>query len=127
MEAGPQWTGVLLVHDPWTKPTDFSIQKQIRKAIILGKFVKRPLDFFVIKQQPPNFQEEPWFSKIILDIPLPEITNRSSKFISPYLCNRNSDFGDFCAKILKITTSFILYIHLTHVCSNLLIDLFALC
>jgi hypothetical protein len=32
-------------------------------------------------------------------------------FLSPYLCNRNSDFGDSCAKILRITSSFILCIH----------------
>jgi hypothetical protein len=37
-----------------------------------------------------------------------EITNRSLKLFSPYLHNRNSDFGDFCAKILRITSSFIL-------------------
>jgi hypothetical protein len=43
-------------------------------------------------------------------------------FLSSYLCNRNSDFGDSCAKILRIISSFILCIHLTHVCSILLID-----
>jgi hypothetical protein len=32
-------------------------------------------------------------------------------FFLPYLRNRNSDFGDSCAKILRITFSFILYIH----------------
>jgi hypothetical protein len=43
-------------------------------------------------------------------------------FVLPYLCHRNSDFGDYCAKILRITSSFILYVHLTHVCCILLID-----
>jgi hypothetical protein len=43
----------------------------------------------------------------------PEITNRSQKFFSPYLCNRNSDFGDSCAKFLRITHSFISCIHNT--------------
>jgi hypothetical protein len=41
----------------------------------------------------------------------PKITNRSLKSSSPYLFNRNSDFDDSHAKILKITSSFILCIH----------------
>jgi hypothetical protein len=43
-------------------------------------------------------------------------------FFSTYLCNRNSDFGDSCATIFRITSYFILCIHLTHVCCILLID-----
>jgi hypothetical protein len=35
-----------------------------------GKFAKRPLDFFVIKPQSPNFQEDSWFKKIFPNIPL---------------------------------------------------------
>jgi hypothetical protein len=31
-----------------------------------------------------------------------KITNKSPKFFSRYLCNHNSDFGDSCAKILRI-------------------------
>jgi hypothetical protein len=33
-------------------------------------FAKRPLDFMVIKSQSPNFQEDPWFSKIFPNIQL---------------------------------------------------------
>jgi hypothetical protein len=37
-------------------------------------------------------------------------------FFSPYLCNRNSKSSDSCAKILRITSSFILWIHFMYVC-----------
>jgi hypothetical protein len=43
-------------------------------------------------------------------------------FFSPYLCNRNSKLSDSLAKILRITSSFFLCIHITHVCCILLID-----
>jgi hypothetical protein len=33
-------------------------------------FAKRPLSFFEISLQSTKFQEDPWFSKIILDIAL---------------------------------------------------------
>jgi hypothetical protein len=42
-----------------------------------------------------------------------EITNKSPKLFSPYLCNHNSYFGDSCAKILRIFHSFISCIHNT--------------
>jgi hypothetical protein len=41
------------------------------------------------------------------------ITNRSLKFLFPYLCNRNSDYGDSRVKILIITSSLISCIHNT--------------
>jgi hypothetical protein len=43
-------------------------------------------------------------------------------FLLPYLGNRNSNFSDSCAKILRINSFFILCIHLTHVYCILLID-----
>jgi hypothetical protein len=42
---------------------------------------------------------------------LGEILVGPYNFFSPYLHNRNSDFGDSCTKILRITSSFILCIH----------------
>jgi hypothetical protein len=42
-----------------------------------------------------------------------EIINKSLKFFSPYLCNRNSDFDNSLGKILRITSSFISCIHNT--------------
>jgi hypothetical protein len=43
-------------------------------------------------------------------------------FKTPYLFNHNSKCGDSCAKILRITCSYILYSQLAHVCCILLID-----
>jgi hypothetical protein len=95
------------------------------KIIYPRKFARRPLGFFVIKLQSPNFQEDPWFSKIFPNISLATFQKFQIgpyNFFFPYLWNRNSDFGDSLPKILGITSSFILCIHLTHACCILLID-----
>jgi hypothetical protein len=42
-------------------------------------------------------------------------------FKTPYLFNHNTKSSDYCIRILRIT-SFVLYIHLTHVCCILVID-----
>jgi hypothetical protein len=69
MEGGPWWTRVLVVHDPWTKPTEFSV-KNNPKINYPRKFAKRALGFFIIKPQSPNFLEDLWFLKIFPNIPL---------------------------------------------------------
>jgi hypothetical protein len=43
-------------------------------------------------------------------------------FKNSYLFNHNSKSSDSCVKILRITPSFFLCIHITHVCCILLID-----
>jgi hypothetical protein len=67
-----------------------------QKQATVHKFQRRPLVF------KNKFQFSP--------IHFPKITNRSVKFFSPYLCNRNSDFDDSCSKFLRIIHSFILCI-----------------
>jgi hypothetical protein len=58
-----------------------------------------------------KFQEDPWFLKINSSLVLAtfqKLQKGPYNFFSPYLRNRNSDFGDSFGKILKITSSFIL-------------------
>jgi hypothetical protein len=75
---------------------------------------KNPLHLSEIK---PRSTEIPTgtleFKNISKNTPshFPKITNRSLKLFWPYLHNRNSDFGDSYAKILRITSYFMLYIH----------------
>jgi hypothetical protein len=50
------------------------------------------------------------------------LKNSSKNFKNSYLFNHNSKSSDSCAKILRITSSFFLCIHITHVCCILLSD-----
>jgi hypothetical protein len=86
------------------------------KPNILASFSFRPLSFSTIILQSTNFQEDPWFSKIFLDIALATFQKFQIgpfNFFSSYLCNRNSNFGDSCAKFLRVIHSFISCIHNT--------------
>jgi hypothetical protein len=79
-----------------------------------GKFGKRPLGFVVIKPQSMNCQEDPLIFKNnsrYSPSHFQKLQIGPYNFFSPYLRNCNSDFGDTCAKILRITSSFILCIH----------------
>jgi hypothetical protein len=59
-------------------------------------------------------------SNLLSGINLRKIHKNSSK--NSYLSNYNSKSSDSCAKNLRITSSFFLCIHITHVCCILLID-----
>jgi hypothetical protein len=83
---------------------------------IKASFTKSPYFCHKSSHIPPIFQTAPLESKSISRYSpshFLEIANRSLKFFSPYLCNRNSDFGDSHANILRITSSFISCIHNT--------------
>jgi hypothetical protein len=112
---GPPWTRAAPpsphVMDPVHRIFGWNI---ILKSINPCHFAKRPLFIFNINPQSTNFQGYPRiFENNSRYTPshFPKITNKSPKFSSPYHCNRNSDFGDSCAKILRIFHSFISCIH----------------
>jgi hypothetical protein len=78
------------------------------------KFAKRPLGCFVIKPQSTKILRRPLVFKIFPKMPVATFQKFQIgpyNFFSPYLRNRNSDFGTSCTKILRITSSFILCIH----------------
>jgi hypothetical protein len=82
---------------------------------IQSSFAKIPLSFFVIKPQSTNFQEDPLIFKNnsrYSHSHFQKLQIGSYNFFLPYLRNNNSDFSDSCAKILRISSSFILCIHL---------------
>jgi hypothetical protein len=88
--------------------------KKVPRWKIPTNFVVSTLPFCEINPQSTNFQEDPWFSKIIPNMPLATFQKFQIgpyNFFSPYLRNRNSDFSDSYAKIPRITFSFILCIH----------------
>jgi hypothetical protein len=112
---GPWWTRVA---PPGTRAVDPIHQifygKINLKINYREKFAKRPLGFFVIKQQSMKILRRPLVFKIFPKIPqatFQKLQKGPRNFFSPYLCNRNFDFGDSCAKILRITSYFILCIH----------------
>jgi hypothetical protein len=75
-----------------------------------GSFTNNPLPFFTINPQSTNFHEDPLIFKNISRYRpshFQKLQIGPYNFFSPYLCNRNSDFGYSCAKILKILQSFI--------------------
>jgi hypothetical protein len=86
---------------------------------------KRPLFLFNINPQSTNFKGHPRiFENNCRYTPShnQKLQMGHYKLLSPYICIHNSYFGYSCTKILRITSSFILCIHLTHVCCILLID-----
>jgi hypothetical protein len=87
-------------------------------------FLFRPLPFSIINLQSTYLQEAPRIFKNnsrYTASHFKKLQIGPYNFFSPYLCSRNSKFSDSFTKILRITSSFILCIHLTHVCCILLI------
>jgi hypothetical protein len=103
LQRGP-WTFVRSTRDP-----DFAL---------------RPLGFFEINPRSTIFAVRSKIQKIFTKRSLAsekslKIAPKLQKFI---FFNHNSKSSDSCAKILRITSSFCLCIHITHVCCILLID-----
>jgi hypothetical protein len=98
---------------------------QWSKNQLSWEFCKEAPRFLYNQAAVPKFAGRPLVFEIFPKIPLATFQKFQIgpyNYFSPYLCNRNSDFGDSCSKILRITSSFILCIYLTHVCCILLID-----
>jgi hypothetical protein len=107
----------MLVHELWTESTVIFYWKINSKINYPEKFAKRPLSFFVIKPQPTKILRRPLVFEIFPKMPLATFQKFQIgpyNFFSIYLCNRNSDFGDSCAKILRITLFYLMHL-LTHV------------
>jgi hypothetical protein len=77
MEAGPRWTETLVVHDPWTKLTGFSVKKKSKIQLFLEFCREAPPVSLKSSCSPQKIQEDPWFLKIIPDIAL--ATSRNYK------------------------------------------------
>jgi hypothetical protein len=90
--------------EPWTKSTTFSHWKIIPKPENSCHFTKKPLYLFDIN--PQSRYSPSHFLKLQIG---------PYNFFLSYLCNRNSKSSDSCAKIIRITSSFILCIHLIYV------------
>jgi hypothetical protein len=121
----PPWTSATTVDEPWTQSMRFFHSKINLKINYPGNFAKRPLGFFVIKPQSLKFPRRPLVFEIFPKIPqatFQKFQIGPYNFFSPYLHNRNSNFGDSYAKILRITSCSILRVHLTQDCCILLID-----
>jgi hypothetical protein len=107
------------------RSTIFSIGKQIREIQKSLPFCKEAPVFLCNQAAFHNFQEDPQIFKNnsrYTPCCYQKLQIGPNKFLSPHVCNRNSNFSDSCAKILIINSSFILCIHLTHVCCILLTD-----
>jgi hypothetical protein len=110
----PMWST-----DPWTESTTFSHWKIIPKHENSCHFTKKPLYLFKINPQSTDFQEAPWiFENNSRYSPshFKKLQIGPYNFFTPYLCNRNSKSSDSYTKILRITSYFILCIHLIYVC-----------
>jgi hypothetical protein len=113
----------------WTaRPGPSPSCEDLVHRIILGYFIdlaERSLDSWEINTRSRFLHSDAWCLKNnsrYTPSHYQKLQIGPYNFLSPYLCNRNSDFGDSCAKILKITFSFISCNHITHVCCSLLID-----
>jgi hypothetical protein len=107
------------------RSTIFSIGKQIREIQKSLPFCKEVPVFLCNQAAFHNFQEDPQIFKNnsrYTPCCYQKLQIGPNKFLSPYVCNCNSNFSDSCAKILIINSSFILCIHLMHVCCILLTD-----
>jgi hypothetical protein len=103
---------------PWTESTTFSHWKIIPKPKKSCHFTKKPLYFFDINPRSTYLQEAPQIfenNSIYSPSHFQKLQIGPYNFFSPYLCNRNSKSNDSCAKILRITSCFILCIHLIYV------------
>jgi hypothetical protein len=127
MAVGPSWIGLPRVHRPGSLLFQLKNKsKNLRKISILHlspwilinsettlHFTSRLLNFtqitfslLVFTQRPSNF---PVFANKPLVLPILQF----SPYIlqQAYLFNHNSKFHDFYVKILRITSSFIIFIH----------------
>jgi hypothetical protein len=123
--GGPWWTEPPAIHEPWTESTIISYCKIIPKLENPHHLANNPLPLFIINPQSTHSQEAPRIFKNnskYTPSHFQKLQISPYNFLSPYLRNRSSDFGDSCAKILRITSPFIICIHLTRVCCILLID-----
>jgi hypothetical protein len=123
--GGPWWTEPPAVHEPWTESTIISYCKIIPKSENPHHLANNPLAFSIINPQSTHSQEAPRIFKNNFKYTPSHIQKLQicpHNLLSPYLRNRSSDFNDSCTKILRITSHFILCIHLIHVCCILLID-----
>jgi hypothetical protein len=92
-------------------------------------FAESPLYLFNIKSWPATFRTKPQKFKNNYRLTLATFQKLQiglCNFLSPYLCNRNYDFIDSHAKMLRVTSSFILCIHLTLVHGIYFLLMFAL-
>jgi hypothetical protein len=94
-------------------PPYFLIEKKSHRKI-LTDFAVGPLPFSEIKPQSTkiprrhlNFKNNSRYSPTHFQ----KLQKGPHNFYSSYLRNRNSDFGDSCFKILRITSYFIICIH----------------
>jgi hypothetical protein len=120
VHGGPGWRG------PRTRglgPRVF-LSKTIPRKSNFGHFALRPFDFFKINPQSMNLQSDPGIQKIILKrfLASEKSTKIALKHQNSVSFNHNSKSSDSFTKILRITSSFTLCIHLTHVCCIFLID-----
>jgi hypothetical protein len=111
---GAPWPAVV-VDPPWTVPCASPQLVDRVHRISLYKinphhFANTPMYLSKIKSQSTKFVNGTLESENISRFSpnhFPEIINRSLKFFSPYLYNRNFDFSDSRAKFLRITSSFL--------------------
>jgi hypothetical protein len=109
-------------HGP--SPSHFLLENN-SKIKYSSHFSYRPLPFSIIIPQSTYLLEAPRIfenNSRYTHSHIQKLQIGPHNFFSPYLCNRNSKFSDSFTKILRTTSSFILCIHLTHVCCILLID-----
>jgi hypothetical protein len=99
-----------VVHEPWTESTIISYCKIIPKPENPHHLTNNPLYLSIIKSQSTfllnrtlGFKK---YSRLALAT-FQKLQIGPCNIFSSYLCNRNSDFGNSCAKILRIFHSFI--------------------
>jgi hypothetical protein len=106
------------VHDHFLSENNLKIQYS-------RYFSFRPLPFPIINPQSTQLHKAPWMFKNnyrYTPSHFQKLQIGPYNVFSPYLWNHNSKFSDSFAKILRITSSFFLCIHITLVCFILLID-----
>jgi hypothetical protein len=111
--ATPAWST-----DPWTESTTFSHWTIIPKHENSYHFTKKPLYLFDINPQSTYLREAPRIFKNNSKYSpshFQKLQIGPNNFFSPYLWNHNSKFSDSYARILRITSSFILCIQLIYV------------
>jgi hypothetical protein len=128
--SGRQWR---LVHggpEAWWStthgPSSWNSQfKNKSKIQLFWEFCYKAPRFFEINPRSRFCTQTPWIFEINSKFSpshFQKLQIGPYNFFSPYLCNRNSKFSDSFTRILGITSSFFLCIHITHVCFILLID-----
>jgi hypothetical protein len=121
----PWWTEPPAVHEPSTASNIISYCKIILKPENPHHLTNNPLYLSIIKPQCTFLVNRTLgFENISRYTPshFEKLQIGPYNLLSSYLCNRNSKLSDSFTKILRIASSFILFIHITHVCCILLID-----